>query len=260
MNDLFSRIKVIYEDDSVVVINKPHGLVVTPGPGYEEDKTLVGWLINRYGESLRTVGVQGHRPGIVHRLDKDTSGVMIAAKTQKSFLHLTNQFLRRRVGKRYVVVVWGDVKKTIMRKMRMPEGDTLPDKYVFVVNAPLGRNPKNRMRVAVTSDGKPSITKFRIEQVKVFSDHKFTVLSAYPKTGRTHQIRVHIKSLGHSVLGDVLYQGRKQKELFKEFVRKGLERRMYLHAYSLRISTAQGNNPQRFVAPVPSSFKTILGV
>ncbi len=258
MNDLFSRIKVIHEDDSVVVINKPYGLVVTPGPGYKEEETLVGWLINRYGEGLRDVGVQGHRPGIVHRLDKDTSGVMIAAKTQESFLHLTNQFLRRKVAKRYVVVVWGDVRKTIMRKLRIPDEALLPNKYNFVVDAPLGRNPKNRMRIAVVPDGKHSLTKFTIEKIVEFNGHKFSVLSAYPRTGRTHQIRVHIKSLGHSVLGDILYQGRKEKRLFMELVQNGLQERMYLHAYSLRISLQENEDTQRFVAPLPSSFKTIF--
>ncbi|MCA9392092.1 RluA family pseudouridine synthase [candidate division WWE3 bacterium] len=244
MEDHFSRIDVLFENDEVLVIDKPEGLVVTPGAKYDEGDTLVGWLIGRVGEQLREVGNEAHRPGIVHRLDKDTSGVMITAKKQSAFEHLISEFKSRKVEKSYMAVVWGDVLA------KVPSGE-------FVVDAPIARNPRNRMRFAVVEDGKPARTSFSVTDVSDIGEHELSLLDCELHTGRTHQIRVHLKSMGFSVLGDPLYQGRGERELFGELVQNGLKRRMYLHSNRLGIRLPGGGSTECFVAPIPPEFAAI---
>jgi 23S rRNA pseudouridine1911/1915/1917 synthase len=255
---LFNQIKVLYEDGDVVVIDKPAGLVVTPGPGYSEDKTLVGWLVNRYGEDLRQVGNEAHRPGIVHRLDKDTSGVMIAAKNQDAFLYLTNQFLRKKVKKSYVALLWGDVWTTIRGKVHEDLPIQMIPQYAFTIDAPIGRNPHNRMRKAIVADGKMSVTNYVLKKVTAHADAKMSLVTAQPQTGRTHQIRVHSKSLGHSIVGDVLYQSRNESHKFRMLVDNGAAKRLYLHAKGLAIRLPSSKEVKVFTAPTPHSFKTFL--
>lgn len=240
--------KIIFEDDDVVVIDKPAGLVVTPGPGYEEIDTLVGWLIGRYGEDLRSVGSGMHRPGIVHRLDKDTSGVMVCAKNQAAFLFLVDQFRKHRVKKQYIAAVWGD----------MGADERLKGSRSLLIDAPIGRNPRNRMRFVIRTDGKSACTKIKINKLLVLNGIKVTFVVAYPKTGRTHQIRVHLKSFGYGVVGDNIYQGRSEYGLRKRLTNeKGIIERLYLHAYRLRIRIPTGER-MTFKSPLPSAFKTLF--
>ncbi len=230
-------ITIIYEDDRVLVLDKPSGLVVTPGAGNPEEKTLVAWLLARYGESLRQVGSGGHRPGIVHRLDRGTSGVMVVAKTQASFEYLVQQFKRRHVQKKYLALVWGDLRQD--RRLNGQLG--------FTIDAPIGRNPRNRMRFAVVESGKEAVTVFRINKHIEIAGQVLTVVECFPKTGRTHQIRVHLKSFGYSIVGDDLYQSRKEKGLFSRMVLAGkLQERLYLHALRITLSIRSGQIPQAF--------------
>lgn len=239
------ELTILSETDDYAVLIKPAGLVVTPGATYEEADTLVGWLVARYGESIRTACVEGHRPGIVHRLDKDTSGVMVIAKNLKTFLNLTSQFASHKVKKEYTTICWGNVRETLLAQKQS-------DESTFIINAPLGRNPRNRTRHAVVKNGKPAITRFVIEDTFVRSDKTFTSLTSYPETGRTHQIRIHLKSIGHSIVGDELYQQKSEKLWLLENAKTGdFKERMYLHAYSLSFTPPNENVLKSFTSPVP---------
>ncbi|MGO1118382.1 RluA family pseudouridine synthase [Rhodovibrionaceae bacterium A322] len=186
---------IVYEDDEVVVINKPVGLVVHPAPG-NPDSTLVNALLAHCGDSLQGIGGV-KRPGIVHRLDKDTSGLMIAAKSDRAQQDLTEQFSSRSIQRRYQALVWGLPKPT--------EGE---------VDAPVGRNPRNRKKMAVVSrNGKAAITRYKV--LESFCGGAVSLIECKLLTGRTHQIRVHMTHLGHPLLGDPLY-GRSSPTLMKK--------------------------------------------
>ena len=243
MNPLFEYIHKIHEDEHILVISKPYGLAVTGGAGQPEEESLVGWLLTKYGEQLRAVGSGAHRPGIVHRLDKPTSGVMVIAKTQLAFESLVAQFKARQVKKEYLSLVWGDVKP-----------------WRFKINAPLGRNPHNRMRFAVVEGGREAVTMFQVEEVLKLNNLALTRLRAWPETGRTHQIRVHLKSFEHPILGDHLYQSRNQVKLFSQLVEhQKLANRLYLHAARLefRIPNKEEEAPVAFTTPEPVDFNFI---
>ncbi len=174
-------LEILYEDSELVALNKPAGLVVHPGSG-RPTGTLVHRLLSAYPE-LEGVGGPG-RPGIVHRLDKDTSGVLLIARTARSYRELVRQFAARDVEKRYLAFVAG-----------------VPRESQGVLTAPIGRHPRERKRMAVRADGKEAHTEWRV----VARARDRTALEVRPLTGRTHQIRVHLKFLGHPILGDTTY-------------------------------------------------------
>ena len=188
-------LEILYEDDQVVVLNKPAGMVVHPAPG-NPDSTLVNALLAHCGDGL--LGIGGvKRPGIVHRLDKDTSGLMIAAKSDKAQQALTEQFSARQIQRRYRALVWG-----------------LPKPMEGEIDAPVGRNPKNRKKMAVvTRNGKAAITRYKV--LESFCDGGVSLVECQLLTGRTHQIRVHMTHLGHPLRGDPLY-GRAKPVLLKK--------------------------------------------
>ncbi len=176
-------IDVVYEDDELLVVNKPKGMVVHPAPG-NPDGTLVNALLFHCGGSLS--GINGvMRPGIVHRIDKDTSGLLIVAKTDVAHQSLAEQIKEHTFTREYSAVVYGNVKTD--------EG---------TVNAPIGRDPKNRQRMAIVyTNSKKAVTHYRVvERLNGFTHMNFRL-----ETGRTHQIRVHMASLGHPIAGDPLY-------------------------------------------------------
>ena len=175
---------ILYEDTDLIVLDKPPGLVVHPAPG-NEDGTLVNALLAHCGDSLTGIGNE-RRPGIVHRLDKDTSGVMVVAKTQLANTALTQAFAARDLDRAYLALCWG-----------------VPSPLAGEIEAPIGRDPRNRKRMAVTpGKGRPALTRYRT--LRAWS-HWVSLLECRLATGRTHQIRVHLSSQGHPLIGDPLY-------------------------------------------------------
>lgn len=231
-------LSIIYENKDLIVVDKPAGLVVTPGPGHPFEKTLAGWLREYVGESLVEVG-QENRWGIVHRLDKDTSGVMVVTKTVAGYKMVRRQFRDREVFKVYWVLVWG-----------------IPEEEKFVIDAPIGRNPRNRMRFVVIESGKRAVTKCRLIEKNVLLQgigDQFSLLACQLITGRTHQIRVHLKALGHPIVGDPFYSGRRK---YRE-VRKRLER-PFLHARLLGLEVSEKEGWCRFESPLPEELKGLI--
>lgn len=196
--------KIIFEDENFLVINKPAGLIVHPSPSHPKE-TLVNILIN-YFPQLKNVGEDKLRPGIVHRLDKEASGLLIIAKTQKSFEYFKKQFQDRQIKKEYLVLVHGKIKDE--------KG---------IIELPIGRLPQKgfKMSAGYFSKGKPALTEY--ELIKYFKD--YSLLKVKTKTGRTHQIRVHLKTLGYPVVGDKIYKPRKLK-----VIELG---RIFLHCYKI---------------------------
>lgn len=183
------QVPVVHEDGAVLVVDKPAGLVVHPGAGHVSD-TMVSGLLARYPE-LASVGDPA-RPGIVHRLDQGTSGLLMVARTQEAYESLVGQLQARSVERRYRTLVWGHPES--------PRG---------VVDAPIGRSPRNPTRMAVTTDGKPARTRYEV--VQRFDEPTPTALvECRLETGRTHQIRVHLHAIGHPVVGDDRYDGIRQ--------------------------------------------------
>ena len=181
---------ILYEDDSLIVINKPVGMVVHPAPG-SPSGTLVNALIFHCGDSLKGIGGV-KRPGIVHRLDKDTSGVMVAAKTEQAHKHLSEQFADHgRTGplhRAYIAYAWGSTQSGI-----------------GTVDAPLGRDPGNRLKQAVIKQGREAITHYAVEARYGAPGWDITRIQCQLETGRTHQIRVHMAHIGHPLVSDLLY-------------------------------------------------------
>lgn len=181
-------LNIVYEDEDLIIINKPQGMVVHPACGHHEG-TLVNALLSHCGDDLSDInGVI--RPGIVHRIDKDTSGLMVACKNNETHLKLAEMLSKHEIKRQYRTVVYGVVG---------PEKGT--------INAPIGRSSSDRRKMVVTEDGKPSITHFEV--VKRYS--KATDLKIDLETGRTHQIRAHMTYIGHPVVGDPLYASKKAK-------------------------------------------------
>lgn len=229
---------VLYEDESIIVIDKPAGMVVHPAPG-NPSGTLVNALLHHCKDLS---GINGSlRPGIVHRLDKETSGVMVIAKNERAFQHLARQFKNRKVEKVYLAIVYGEVKGT--------EG---------LIDAPIGRHPDQRKKMTIrTSRGRAAQTRWKV--LERFGSS--TLLELYPQTGRTHQIRVHLTSIGHPLLRDPLYGKRGRSLLLGDPHLKDCLRRMNrqaLHAYQLGFDHPGTGERVRFVAPIPQDMKETL--
>jgi len=231
-------LNILYEDSSIIVVDKPAGMVVHPAAG-NPSGTLVNALLHHCQDLSGINGVL--RPGIVHRLDKDTSGVMVVAKDDEAYHHLIKQFKNRTVEKVYLAIAYG--------KFNQAEG---------LVDAAIGRHPKERKRMSTrTKKGRIAITRWkRVENLDGFS-----LLEIYPQTGRTHQIRVHLSSMGHPLLGDPLY-GRKgrtgsiQDPVLKECVRR--MNRQALHAHRLAFDHPRTGKRVQFEAPLPQDMQDAL--
>ncbi len=232
---------VVYEDDDLIVINKPAGLVVHPAPG-NLDRTLVNALIAHCGGSLSGIGGE-LRPGIVHRLDKYTSGLMVAAKNDAAHQGLAAQFAEHSLDRAYQAVVWGTPS---------PKADT--------ITGNIGRNPRNRKKMAVVSrGGKRAITHYSTLR-KLGS--AATLVECRLETGRTHQIRVHLASRGHPVVGDPLYGGGDAKRLKKapeEFAESvAVLGRQALHAYLIGFTHPASGERLQFQSKLPADIQTLL--
>ena len=214
---------IVYEDDDVIVVNKPQGMVVHPAPGHP-NHTLVNALL--YHSPLSTINGT-FRPGIVHRIDKDTSGLLMVAKNDLAHQSLAEQ-LRNKTNKReYLALVYGQIKED--------EG---------TIDAPLGRNPQDRKKQAVVKSGRHAVTHFKV--MKRYDN--FTLVKCILETGRTHQIRVHMKYIGHPLVGDPLYGPRKVIGKDGQF----------LHAALLGFKHPRTGEEMVFEAPLPENFQKML--
>jgi 23S rRNA pseudouridine1911/1915/1917 synthase len=223
-------LEIVFEDEHLIVIDKPAGLVVHPAAGHAQG-TLVNALIAHCGDSLSGIGGE-RRPGIVHRLDKDTSGVMIIAKNDVAQLALARQLQGRRFQKEYLALVWGD-----------------PGDQPALVEAPIMRDSADRRRMAVRAGGRDSTTHFsRIASYGAGPDRR-ALLHVKPVTGRTHQIRVHLAYARLPIVGDPVY-GRKGVE------RDGLDRQ-FLHAWRLAVNLPH-SGPRTFTAPLAADLREYL--
>ena len=221
------EVDVLYEDEDVVVVNKPAGLVVHPAYGHKTG-TLVNAMLGRI--ESRT-GRESGRPGIVHRLDKDTSGVMIIAKTDVAQLALSRQLQARRFGKEYLALVWGD-----------------PGDPETVVEAPLERDAEDRRRMVVRATGREATTRFRRIAAWSLGNAKLALLHVRPVTGRTHQIRVHLAYAHLPIVGDPVYGRRGDTS--------GLERQ-FLHAWRLTVRLPHAGE-RTFTAPLAPDLRAYL--
>ncbi len=219
------EVPVVYEDDHMLVINKPAGMVVHPGAGVDRG-TMVHGLLHRYPD-IAGVGPDT-RPGVVHRLDKGTSGLLMVARTEAALAHLSGQLAVRTVLRRYITLVDGRVESA--------EG---------LIDAPLGRSPRDATRHAVIAGGRPARTRYEV--VERFTNPEATLVHCRLETGRTHQIRVHLEAIGHSVVGDDRY-GMASEELDRPF----------LHAATLGFEHPDSGDWLSFDAELPADLDAVL--
>ena len=227
--DASLTLDIVHSDDHVIVVNKPAGLVVHPGAG-NQSGTMVNYLLAAFPE-IATVG-DPMRPGIVHRLDAGTTGLIAVARTQLAYESLVEQLTLRSVTRVYSVVVWG-----------------IPASVHGVIDAPIGRDQRDPTRMAVVVDGRPSRTHYAVER-SYHVPKEVSVVECRLETGRTHQIRVHLASIGHPVVGDATYGG----------VRPGLRAaRPMLHARELAFDHPHSGERCTYGAPLPADFAALVG-
>jgi len=229
-------LEIIYEDDFLVVVNKPAGMVVHPAAG-----VAGGTLANALAFHFQTLssGNGESRPGIVHRLDKDTSGLLVVAKTESAHDDLANQFRAREVFKSYLALVHGQ-----------------PEKGRGEIDQPIARDPRHRTRMAVVRGGRPALTLYRVRQ----RFDRFTILDVELKTGRTHQIRVHLAWLKLPVVGDETYGGGRDKTVSDPVIRSRIAKlgRQFLHAEQLGFRHPRTQEFKKFRAPLPTELSEFL--
>ena len=230
---------ILFEDNDIIVINKPFGMVVHPGAG-NKNNTLVNALLNHCGDTLSGIGGI-IRPGIVHRIDKDTSGILVSAKNDFSHIFLSQQFKKHSIVRSYLALVWG-----------------CPANNKGVISAPIARDPYHRIKMSVKHNGRPSITKWEI--IKSF-DKLATLIRCDLETGRTHQIRVHLSSIGHQVVGDKIYTSQKKNtfpidknkyNLLKVFPRQAL------HSYRLGFFHPTTKKNVHFEIPLADDIQNLI--
>lgn len=213
---------VLYEDDDIIVLNKPAGLVMHPGAGVREG-TLASGLLHHCGSLSVIGGVE--RPGIVHRLDKETSGCLVVAKNDASHAELSRQFAAREVRKTYLAVVQG-----------------VPRRRQGVIDVPIERHPVHRKKMRAGSRGREAVTAYRLLATR----DGISLIECHPRTGRTHQIRVHLKHIGLPILGDAVYG------------RRGSYSRHLLHAQRLEFTHPRTGQRMAFEAPLPPDFPRLM--
>lgn len=237
-------LEILYEDRDLIVLNKPAGLVVHPAAG-NPDRTLVNALLAHCGPELAGIGGE-QRPGIVHRLDKDTSGLMVVAKTEAAHRGLTAAFAARDIERAYWALVWG-----------------VPSPAAGSITGNIGRSPRNRKKMAVLRrGGRPAETAYRV--IRTFLDGRVSLLECRLKTGRTHQIRVHLAEIGHPLLGDPLYgrsgtASRRGRSL-PEGAQTALAalKRQALHAKTLGFRHPVSGDERRFDSELPAELESLI--
>jgi 23S rRNA pseudouridine1911/1915/1917 synthase len=228
-------LQIVFEDDQLIVINKPAGLVVHPAAGIHSG-TLANALAYHFQQLANADSI---RPGIVHRLDKDTSGLLVAAKTKSAHENLSDQFRAREVFKSYIALVYGVVKQQSGR-----------------IEQPIARDPRNRTRMAIVPGGRGALSLYKVRR----SFDAFTLLDVELKTGRTHQIRVHLSWFKHPVVGDELYDNGRDNNIQDVQLRARIRKlhRQFLHAEQLGFSHPKTGEQMRFVAPLPVELAGLL--
>ncbi|MBP3231084.1 RluA family pseudouridine synthase [Anaerovibrio sp.] len=222
---------ILYEDNDIIVINKARGMVVHPAAGISS-----GTLVNALLYHCRDLsGINGEiRPGIVHRLDKDTSGVMVAAKNDKAHISLAKQIQDKTAHRTYIAIVWNNIKEE-----------------AGIIRGDIGRHPTDRKKMAIVQDnGKPAVTHFKV--LERFGD--CTLVECRLETGRTHQIRVHMTHIGHPLVGDPKYGAAKHGKIKGNFAIQG----QALHSVSLELTHPTTGERMKFTSPVPDDMEKIL--
>ncbi len=217
--------QIIFEDESMLVIDKPYGVVVNKADTTAGFETIQDWAETKVSKDAFDEEFNS-RGGIVHRLDKDTSGVLVIAKTSEAFQKLKSQFKERETGKKYITLVHGILESP-----------------VGTIDAPIERSPFNRMHFGVFPGGREAQTDYKV--IQKFKE--YSLVEVKPKTGRTHQIRVHMKYIGHPIVSDPIYGGRKQSKKDLE-----VSPRLFLHAAELEILG------KKYEAPLPSDLQQVL--
>lgn len=242
------NIKIIFEDDDFIVIEKPSGIVVNKAES-AKDETVQDWAekklqiqnsefrIQNEAQSLEEEFVS--RGGVVHRLDKETSGILLIAKNPKSFENLKNQFKNRQIEKEYIALSHGEIKPK--------EG---------IIDAPVGRLPYNRTRFGVLAGGRDAVTKYKVITIYRLpsTNEMLTYLELFPKSGRTHQIRVHLKHINHPIFADPLYAGRKVSRNDRKYLP-----RLFLHASKITFKNMKDESVT-FESALPQDLKNFLNV
>tara|TARA_B100000029_G_scaffold57953_1_gene52319 strand:- start:677 stop:1663 length:987 start_codon:yes stop_codon:yes gene_type:complete len=237
------NLDIIYEDDYLIVINKSSGLIVHPGNGVS-DGTLVNGLVFHFS---RLSSLNSSRPGIIHRLDKETSGVILIAKDNETHFKLSKQFEDRTIKKTYRSIVWGNVTES------------------GLIKGFIDRDRRNRTTFILNYHEKGRHSESAFKKIDYFAPLSY--IEVYPKTGRTHQIRVHLKSIGHSIICDNSYGGGNEKIKSYHMKYRGLLKlifksinRVALHAYSIEIIHPKSLKKMKFTAPIPNDFENILNI
>jgi 23S rRNA pseudouridine1911/1915/1917 synthase len=231
-------LEVVHEDNDLVVVNKPAGMVVHPAAGISSG-TLANALAFHFRELSTAGGIA--RPGIVHRLDKGTSGLMVVAKNESAHENLANQFRAREVFKSYIALVHGQIEKR--------KGE---------IDQPIARDPRNRIRMAVVRGGRPALSLYRRRE----SFNRFTLLDVELKTGRTHQIRVHLAAMKNPVVGDEVYGGGRDKTIADGEIRRSVSKlnRQFLHAAELRFIHPVTREKLQFKSALPPELESLLNL
>lgn len=225
--------KIIHEDENILVIDKPSGWITDSANTTNGQPVIQEWVAENLQFSANNFQF---RNGIVHRLDKETSGLLLLAKTESAFRELQRQFKERLVHKTYIALVHGEVKEK--------EG---------IIDAPVGRLPWRRDRFGVLSGGRDAVTKYEIVANYTLYANPYTLLRLMPQTGRTHQIRIHLKHIGHPIVGDEFYAGRKTARADRKWCP-----RLFLHASSIKFIHPVTKVDAQFNSPLPPDLADIL--
>jgi len=234
---------ILYEDNDFLAVNKPSGMIVNRADTTRYEETLQEWVEKYLHLTPDTLKHERddfiNRGGIVHRLDKETSGVILLAKNSESFYNLQSQFKNRTVAKTYTALVHGKV---------------IPEKGE--ITAPIGRLPWNRMRFGVVADGREADTVYEVKENFTLKNNRhqiLSLLSVFPKTGRTHQIRVHMKHINHPVYADYLYAGRKNSRDDRKYLQ-----RLFLHATTIIFHHPTTGEEMTLTAPLPNDLQNFI--
>lgn len=236
------EIGIIFEDENLLVLDKPAGITVNRSDTTRNEQTVQDWVEEKIKEQNINVDKESDfykRAGIVHRLDKETSGILLVAKNEEAFANLQKQFKERKVKKRYLALVHG--------KIKIKEGE---------IRAPVGRLPWNRKRFGILAGGRESLTKYKLINYLVSKKNKsdfYSLVELFPETGRTHQIRVHLKYINHPIFSDFLYAGRKTARTDRNFLD-----RVFLHASKLNFFHPKDGKVSSFESPIPAELKNFL--